>query len=65
MAEDAQRYPTMVGTYLEVVGCLGAVLVDLLGGDVDFKIVHGFVMDLETGFTLVLVNMNGLGGGGG
>ena len=31
----------------------------------DFRIVDGFVMDLEIGFTLVLVNVNGLGGGGG
>ena len=45
----------MVGTYLEVI--------DLPGGDIDFKIVDGFVMDLQTGFTLVLVNVNGLGGG--
>ena len=40
----------------------------LLGGDSDLKIVDGFVMDLETGFTLVLVNVNVfffLGGGGG
>ena len=44
---------------------LGAVLVGLLGGDMDFKIVDGFVMTLETGFTFVLVNVNGLGGGGG
>ena len=28
----------------------------------DFKIVDGFVTDLETGFTLGLVNVNGLGG---
>ena len=31
----------------------------------DFSIVDGFVMGLETGFTLVLVNVNGFGGGGG
>ena len=54
----------MVGTYLEVEGCLGVALVGLLGGDIDFKIVDGFVMTLETGFTLVLVNVNDLGGGG-
>ena len=42
----------MVGTYLEVIGCLGAALVVLFGGDMDFKIVDGSVMDLETGFTL-------------
>ena len=44
---------------------LGAALVDLLGGVMDFKIVDGFGMVLETGMTLVLVNVNGLGGGGG
>ena len=32
----------MDGTYLEVKGCLGAALVDLLGGVMDFKIVDGF-----------------------
>ena len=36
----------------------------LLGGDMDFKIVDGFMMALETGFTFVLVNVNGVGGGG-
>ena len=44
---------------------LGGSLVVLLGGDMDFKIVDGFVMGLETGFTLVLVNVNSLRGGGG
>ena len=52
-------------TYLEVVGCLGTALVVLLGGDMDFKIVDDFVMVLETGLTLVLVNVKSLGGGGG
>ena len=61
MAENAPQCPTIVGTYLEVIGCLGAASVVLLGGDIDFKIVDGFVMDLKTGFTLVLVNVNGLG----
>ena len=64
MAENAPRWPMMIGTYLEVEGCLGAALVGLLGGDMDFKIVDGFVMALETGFTFVLVNVNGLGGRG-
>ena len=64
MAENAPRCHTMVGTYLEVIGCLGAALVVLLGCGMDFKIVDGFVMGLETGFTLVLVNVNGLGGQG-
>ena len=54
----------MVGTYLEVISCLGAALVVLLVGDMDFKIVNGFVMGLWTGFTLVLMNVNGLGWGG-
>ena len=62
MPENALWRPMMVGTYLEVEGCLGAVLVDLLSGDMDFKTVDGFVMTLETGFTFVLVNVNGLGG---
>ena len=62
MAENALRRPMMVGTYLEVISCLGAALVVLLGGDMDLKIVDGFVMVLETGLTLVLVNVKGLGG---
>ena len=37
MAENAPRCPTMVGTYLEVIGCLGAALVVLLGGDMDYQ----------------------------
>ena len=65
MAGNAPRCPTIVGTYLEVIGCLGAALVVLLGGNMDFKIVDGFVMGFETGFILVLVNANGLWGGGG
>ena len=48
--------------YLQVKGCLGAGLVVLLGGAMNFKIMDGFVMDLETGFTLVLVNVNGFRG---
>ena len=42
MTENALRWPKMGGTYLEVVGCLGVALVDLLGGVMDFKIVDGF-----------------------
>ena len=45
MAENAPLCSTMVGTYLEVIGCLGAALLVLLGGDMDFKIVDGLVMD--------------------
>ena len=63
MAENALLWPMMDGTYLEFEGCLGAVLVGLLGGDMDFKIMDGFVMVLETGFTFVLINVNGVGGG--
>ena len=38
---------------------------ELLGGEVDFKVMDGFEMVLVDGFTLVLVNVKGLGGGGG
>ena len=51
----------MGGTYLEVIGCLWAALVDLLGGVMDFNTADGFGMILETGLTLVLVNVKGLG----
>ena len=52
----------MGGTCLEVLGCLGAALVDLLGGVIGFSTVDAFGMVLETGLTLVLVNVKGLGG---
>ena len=51
--------------YLEDLGCLGTTLVELLGGEVDFKVMDGFEVDLEDEFTLLLVNVKGLGGGGG
>ena len=38
---------------------------ELLGGEVDFKVMDGFEVDLEDEFTLLLVNVKGLGGGGG
>ena len=47
MAENAPQWPMMIGTYLEVESCLGAALVSLLGGDMDFKIVDGFVIALD------------------
>ena len=50
--------------YLEDLGCLGTALVELLGGEVDFKVMDGFEVDLEDEFTLLLVNVKGLGGGG-
>ena len=55
------------GTYLEVIGCLGAAFVDLLCGKMDFNTVDGFGRIWETGLTSVLVNVKGLevGGGGG
>ena len=65
MAEDPLRWPTMDGNCLEVSDCLGAALVDLLGGVMDFNTVDAFGMVLETGLTLLLVNVKGLGGGGG
>ena len=61
MTENAPLWPMMNGTYLEVEGCLGAALMGLSGGDMDFKIMDGFVMVSETAFTFVLVNVNGLG----
>ena len=38
---------------------------ELVGGEVDFKVMDGFEVDLEDEFTLLLVNVKGLGGGGG
>ena len=64
MVENALQWPVMGGTYLEVIGCLGAALVDLLGGEIDFNTGDGFGMVLETGLSLVLVNVKGLGGAG-
>ena len=49
MVEDALRWPTMGGTYLEVLDCLGAALVDFLGGVMDFNTVDALGMLLETG----------------
>ena len=51
--------------YLEDLGCLGTALVELVGGEVDFKVMDGFEVDLEDEFTLLLVSVKGLGGGGG
>ena len=51
--------------YLEILGCLGTALVELLGGEVDFKVVSGFEVDLEVEFTLTLMNVKDLGGGQG
>ena len=33
--------------YLEGLGCLGTALVKLLGGEVDFKVMDGFKVDLN------------------
>ena len=37
---------------------------ELLGGEVDFKVMDGFEVVLVDEFTLVLVNVKGLGGQG-
>ena len=37
----------------------------LSGGEVDFKVMDGFDVVLVDEFTLVLMNVKGLGGGGG
>ena len=50
--------------YLEDLGCLGTALVELLGGEVDFKVMDGFEVVLVDEFTLVLVGVRGLGGAG-
>ena len=42
MVEDVLRWSTMGGTYVEVICCLGAALVDLLGGEMDFNTANGF-----------------------
>ena len=57
MVEDALRWPRMGGTYLEVLGCLGTALVDLLGESMDFSTVDAFGMFLETGLTFVFFGM--------
>ena len=64
MVEDVLQWPMMGGTYLEVLGCLGAALVDLLGDVMDFNTEDGFGMVLGTELTLVLVNVTSLGGAG-
>ena len=51
--------------YLEDLGCLGTALVELLGSEVDFKVMDGFEVVLVDEFTLVLVDVKGLGRGGG
>ena len=51
-------------TYLEVLDCSGAALVNLLGGVTDFSIVDAFGMVLATGLILVFVNLNGAWGTG-
>ena len=38
---------------------------ELLGGEVDFKVMDGFEVVFADECTLVLVNVKGLGGGGG
>ena len=42
IVENALQWPMMVGTYLEALDCLGAVLVDLPGGVMDFNTGDGF-----------------------
>ena len=59
LVEDALRWPTMGGSYMEVLGRLGALLVDLLGGKVNFNTVDPFGMVLDTGLTLMLVRSRG------
>ena len=51
--------------YLEDLGCLGTALVELLGGEVDFRVMDGLEVVLMDECTMVLENVKGLGGGGG
>ena len=48
---------------LEDLGCLGTTMVELLGGEVDFRVMDGFEVVLVDECTLVLENVKGLGGG--
>ena len=64
MVEDVLQWPAVGGTYLEVLDCFGAALVVLLCGVMDFSTVDAFGMVLETGLTLVPVNLNGAWGAG-
>ena len=61
MDEDVLRWPTMGGTYLEVIGCLGAALVGLLGRVMDFNTADGFGMVLETGLILAMFTLYRIG----
>ena len=64
MVEDALQWFMVDETYLEVLDYLGAALVDLSGGVMDFNTVDALEEVLETGLTLVLVNVKCLGGEG-
>ena len=59
MDDDPLQWPTW-----RDLGCLWTALVELLGGEVDFKVMDGFEVVLVDEFTLVVVNVKGLGGGG-
>ena len=64
MDEDALRWPTMAYDRWTLLGgfrLCGGSLWDLV---MDFSTVDAFEMGLETGLTLVLVNLNGTGGAG-
>ena len=64
MIENVLRWPMMGGSFLEVIGCLRAALMDLLGGVMDFNTTDGFGRFLEAGLILVLMNVKGFGGAG-
>ena len=58
----------MMMHYSDLLGgfrLFGTALVELLGGEVDFKVVGGFEVNLVVEFPLVLVNVKGLGRVGG
>ena len=45
--------------YLEDLGCLGTALVELLGGEVDFRVMDGFEIHLFPFSRLFIVKTNG------
>ena len=55
------HYSDILGGFRLLGDSLGGVW---LGGEVDFNVVSGFVLDLEAELTVVLVNVKGLGGAG-
>ena len=54
------RYSGLLGGYRLLGDSLGGII----GGEVDFEVMDGFEVVLVDQFTLILVNVKGLGGQG-